>query len=220
MEVKATQSGVVIAVNDFDQECISFGVCRELVLAFVFDGCGTSGNGFGEATVEAFDHAIGLRAERFGQAMFDAVAGAHPVEDVASGGLPATGPADGSEAIRKFSAVVSEDGMDPMRKRQEEAFEASSDGVCVASSDDFDMHKAGRAIDGNEHEAGLALKPRQMFKVDVYEADGGFIERASGLAFELWTRRDTATDEAAVNGAAGELWVDAAAHGLDDIVES
>jgi hypothetical protein len=56
----------------------------------------------GNAAIEAFDHAIGLRVAGWYQAMLDALFGTGPIEDVLSGGpmFPTQTP------IREFRAVV------------------------------------------------------------------------------------------------------------------
>ncbi len=60
----------------------------------------------GDASVEAFDHAVGLRDSRLDQVVFDVVASADPIEGMGTGWLALAG---GAEAVGKFLAVVGED---------------------------------------------------------------------------------------------------------------
>ena len=75
--VEAFEPGSIVVGNEGMEECAALGVGVELVLALVPDRRGPSGDGFGEAAVEALDEAVGLRPEGSDQPVLDAVAGAH-----------------------------------------------------------------------------------------------------------------------------------------------
>ena len=84
---------------------------------------------------------------------------------------------------------------------------------------DLEINVAGGAIDGDEGVAGAALQGRQMLQVDMDEADAGGLEHSRFWLIGLGKPADPVTLQAAVNGAAGQLGIDAAPHHLDDVVQ-
>ncbi len=58
---EAFESGSIVVMDDVVKEGVTFGVAVELVLAAVSGGGLVGVDGVGEASVEAFDEAVGLR---------------------------------------------------------------------------------------------------------------------------------------------------------------
>jgi hypothetical protein len=104
----------------------------------------------GAAAVEALDHAVGLRPERPGEAVGDGMPGTGAVEGMRARGLVVgfVFLVDG-EAIGEFGAVVGEDAMDREREAVEKALEEGGRGFGPAIGEDFEIDKAGGAIDGD-----------------------------------------------------------------------
>ncbi len=124
-------------------ECLEWGLVVQVFLRDVviiqideaFEG-GLQGGGGVEAVgaqdvsntaIEAFDHAIGLRAAGLGQAMRDAVVGTDPIEGMGAGGLALAG---GTEAIGELLAIVGEHPGDLKRGFVNQSLEESSGGGC------------------------------------------------------------------------------------------
>jgi hypothetical protein len=84
---------------------------------------------------------------------------------------------------------------------------------------DFDIDIAGGAVDRDEGIAFAPLQGRQMLQVEVNEADGCLFKDADAGPVRLLALADAVALEAAMDGAAGQLAVDAAPHHLDDIVQ-
>jgi hypothetical protein len=217
--VEAFEPRLVVSVDDVVEEGIAVGVGEELVLSLVPGGSGPAGDGLGEPAVEAFDHAVGLGMERAGEAVLDAMVRADPVEGVASAGAALPRPAGASETVGELGAVVGEDGDDLVREDRDEAFEAAGDGLGVTRGDDLDVDEAGGAVDGDEDVARFAFEAGQVLEIDVDEADAGGLEGAGRWPRRLRPGGDAVSGQAAMDGAARELVVDAAAHDLDDVVE-
>ncbi len=136
-------------MNEAVEESIAIGVGDKEAMGDAAFGLPT--DGLDDATVEAFDEAVGLRAVRFGEAMVNSVLGADAIEGVAAG-RPVVRlilHVDG-EAIGKLAAVVGEDGVNPMREVGEEAIEKASRSVGVAAGMDLQIDIAGGPIDGDE----------------------------------------------------------------------
>ena len=85
------------------------------------------GQDLGDATVEALDHAVGLRGSGFDRTMFDVVLGTHPIEGVGTGWLALAGSA---KAVGKFLAVVGEDLAELERGFLDQAVEKAAFGGC------------------------------------------------------------------------------------------
>ena len=109
--------------------------------------------------------------------------------------------------------------MDAMREVTEEAFEESGSGVGIAFGMDFQIDVAGGAIDGDEGVTLALLQGRQMLEIDVKEADGGLFEDADRELVGFRPLVEVVALETAMDGAAGEPGIDAAAHHLGDVIE-
>ena len=108
-----------------------------------------------EATVEALDHAVALRPEGAGEAVGDDALGAELVEGVGAGGFVVRfGFLVDGEAVGEFGAVVGQDGVDGKREAVEKALEKPGGGGGAAIGEDFEIDKAGGAID---RDPGLSL---------------------------------------------------------------
>ena len=114
-----------------------------------------AGEMLAEAAVEALDHAVGLRPERLGEAVGDGAHGAGAVERVLARGS-AVGFAffvDG-EAVGELGAVVGQDGVDRSGKRSRKRSRKAGSGVAAAIGEDFEIDKAGGAIDRDSRRSG------------------------------------------------------------------
>lgn len=218
MIADAFEACSIVVIHEAIKEGVTIGMA----------GKGTPGNatfrfatdGFGDATVEALDKAVGLRPIRSGQAMIDVVGGTDHIERMTAG--RAAGwlvlHIDG-KAVGKLGAIVAQDGVDAMREVGQESIEEAGRGSSIAPAMDLDIDVAGGAIDGDEGVTFASLQGRQMLQVEVNEADSGLFKDAdSGL---LWpfALTDAAALQAAMDGAAGQLSIDATPHHLNDIVE-
>ena len=124
---QASQARVVVGMNDAMQEGIALVVGGEPVFAAVRAGGGMVSQCFGETAVEAFDHAVGLGVEGFGQAVVDAVGFADQIEGVVTGGF-AVGLAlhvDG-EAVGELAAVIGENDMNAVGEGCQESLQAEA----------------------------------------------------------------------------------------------
>ena len=74
--MEAFEPCAIVVVDEGGKEGIALGVALEPVLAVVSRGRVLGADDLGEASVDAFDHAVGLRAIGPGEAMTDAIAGA------------------------------------------------------------------------------------------------------------------------------------------------
>ncbi|WP_456749248.1 hypothetical protein [Bradyrhizobium sp. USDA 4341] len=84
---------------------------------------------------------------------------------------------------------------------------------------DLDKDVAGGAVDGDESIAGAALQSRQILHVDMDKADAGGLEDTGLGLVRLGKPADAIALQAAVNGAAGQLGIDASLHHLDEVVQ-
>jgi len=181
---------------------------------------GFPADSFGDAAIEAFDHAVGLRPIWSGQAVIDVVVGADEIERMLAGG-----PAGrfvlhvDRKAVGELGAVVGQDGVNRIREVSQESPEEAGRSPGIAPAMDFDIDVAGGAVDGDKGIAFAALQGRQMLQVEVNEADGGLFKDADARPVRLVALADPMALQAAMDGAAGQFLVDAAAHHLDDIVQ-
>ena len=84
--VEASQAGTVVVGDEGVEVGVAFGMVNKAAVV----GSAVLRHAvevFAEASVEAFDHAVGLRPERPGEAMGDGARGAEPVEGVSPEGL-------------------------------------------------------------------------------------------------------------------------------------
>jgi hypothetical protein len=177
-------------------------------------------NGLSNAPVEAFDHAVGLRVVGLGQAVLDAVMLAELIKGVIAGRFPGRLVllVDG-EAVGELGAVIGQDGVNVVREVGQEAFEEAGRGGSVAPGMDLDIDVAGGAVDGDKGVADAALQGRQVLQVDVNEADAGGLEGAGLGLVRFGKPADAIALQAAMNGTARQLGIDAPLHHFDDIVQ-
>jgi hypothetical protein len=177
-------------------------------------------DGLGDAPVEAFDHAVGLRVIGLGQTVIDAALLAELVKGMVAGRFPGRLVllVDG-EAVGELGAVVGQDGMNLVREVGQEAFEEAGRSGSVPPGMDLDIDVAGGAVDGDKGITGAALQGRQVLQVHMNEADAGRLEGAGLRLVRFGKPADAVALQAAVNGAAGQLGIDAPLHHLDDIVQ-
>jgi hypothetical protein len=112
-------------------------------------------DGLGNAAVEAFDEAIGLRAERLGEPVFDVFLGADAIEGMVAGGfaLGLSFHIDG-EAVGEFGTIVGEDGVHRGRKMRQEALH-------------LDIDVTRRPVDGERR--SFCVSPAPANASDQYE---------------------------------------------------
>ena len=117
-------------------------------------------------------------------------------------------------------AVVGQDGVDRDREAVEKAREKTRSGGGAAIGEDFEIDKAGGAIDRDIGVAPLARQRRQVFDVDM-DKPGRRIGLEGGRRRLLRGHPggQAVALQAAVHAAARQLRVDAAPHRLDDVVE-
>ena len=128
-------------------------------------------------------------------------------------------PAGGAEAVGELTAVVGEDGVDGVAEGLEEALQAGGDGLAAALLDDVDVDEAGGAFDGDEDVGGFLVQARQVLEIDMDVAEGLRGEALGGRRGLALSLRDAVALEAAVQGGAGDVGAQAAAHNFQDVVE-
>ncbi len=109
---KASQSGSIVVADEDLEEGGALGLGAEAVLALVGAAGRMRGERVAEASVEALDHAVGLRTERPRALVAQAAGGADAVEGMRAGGLALwlAGLVDG-EPVGEFAAVVGQPGV-------------------------------------------------------------------------------------------------------------
>jgi hypothetical protein len=181
---------------------------------------GLSTDGFGNASVEPLDETVGLRPIRPGQAVIDLAADAEQVERVLAGGAAGRLVLHiDRKAIGELGAVVGKDRMNPVGEVSQKPCEEAGRSFGIAPSMDFDVDVTGGTIDSDESITFAPFQGRQMLQIDVDEADGGLFEDADAGLVRLFALADCMSLEAAMDGTARELIVDASSHHLDDIVQ-
>jgi len=108
---------VIIQVDEAFEDCLEGGGRIEAV--------GTQD--IGNAAIEVFDHAVGLRPSGLDQAVFDTVIGADPIKGVVAGREALTG---GAEAVGKRLAIAGEDLADDEGSLVDQALEETAGGDC------------------------------------------------------------------------------------------
>src|SRR5919197_1218299 len=208
----------IVVVNEAVEEGIAVGVGDKEPMGDAAFGLPTYG--LDDATVEALDEAIGLRAVRFCEAMVNSVLGADTIEGVTSGRpvVRLVLHVD-CETIGKLAAVIGEDGVNPMREVSEEALEEARRGFGVAAGMDLQIDIAGGAIDGDEGIALAFFQGRQVLEIDMDEADGCQFEDADPRRVGAGTAVEAVAHQAAMDGAAREFAINTTAHHLGDVVE-
>ena len=90
----------------------------------------------------------------------------------------------------------------------------------AAIGEDFEIDKAGGAIDRDIGVATPVAQRRQVFDIDMNEAGRGVgLESDGRRGLERETGRQAVPLHATVNAAARQLGIEAAAHRLDDVIE-
>jgi len=218
--VKASQAGAIVVGNESVEVGVAFGMVNKAAVV----GSAVLRHAvevFAEASVEAFDHAVGLRPKRPGEAMGDGARGAEPVEGMGAGGFVVRFAflVDG-EAVGELGAVVGQDGVDREREAVEKALEKSGGGGGTTVGEDFEIDKAGGAIDRDIGVAAATSQRRQVFDIDMDEAGRGVgLEGDGRRGLRRQTGRQAVPLQAPVNAAARQLGIEAAAHRLDDVIE-
>ncbi len=217
---EASQSRAIVIVDEGLKKGISFVVAVELVLAAVAAGGRGMLDGLGDAAVEAFHHAVGLRPEGAGELVLNAAGGADAIEGMVSSGFALwfVFHIDG-EAIGELRAIIGQDGMHGMAEGLEEAGEAAGDGFAVAPHDNLHVDEPRCPFDGHKDVRLGAAQAGQVLEIDVNEAEGMLIEAARLLRRPLRPAGDAMTGKAAMDGATGELCIHAAVHDLHNVIE-
>jgi hypothetical protein len=174
----------------------------------------------GDAAIEAFDETIGLWPIGSGQTVIDLMAGANEIERMLAG--RPTGRLVlhvNREAVGELGAIVGQDGMNGMREVGQEPLEEAGRSFGIAPAMDLDIDVAGGAVDRDKGIAFAALESRQMLQIDVDEADGRLLENTYFGFVRLLALADVVALKAAMNGAAGQLVINATPHHLDDVVQ-
>jgi hypothetical protein len=99
------------------------------------------------------------------------------------------------------------------------SFQKGGSGFGIAARMGLDMDDAGGAVDGDEGIALFAFERRQVFEVNVDEADWRGLEGSDGRLRLGRSPGNAVACKAAVDGAARQLLVDPTAHHLGDIIE-
>jgi hypothetical protein len=181
---------------------------------------GFAADGLGDAAVEAFNEAIGLRPIRSGQAVIDVMARADEIEWVLAGRLSRRLVLHiDSKAIGELCAVIGQNGVNRIREVSQEPGEEAGRSLGIALEVDFDIDVAGGAVDRDEGIAFTPLQGRQMLQIEVDEADSRLFKDADAGLVRLLAMADSVALKATMDGTAGELAVHATSHHFDDIVE-
>jgi hypothetical protein len=181
---------------------------------------GFAAYGFGDAAVEAFNEAIGLRSIRSGQAVIDVMAGADEIERVLAGRLSRRLVLHiYGKAVGELCAVIGQNGVNRVREVSQEPGEKAGRSPGIALEVDFDIDVAGGAVDRDEGIAFTPLQGRQMLQIEVNEADSRLFKDAEAGLVRLLAMADSVALEATMDSAAGQRVVDATSHHFDDIVE-
>ena len=110
--------------------------------------------------------------------------------------------------------------MNREREAVEKAGEETGGGGGPAVGQDFEIDKAGGAVDRDIGVAAPAAQRRQVFDVDVDGPGRGVGLEGDGRRL-VWRQagRQAVPLQAAVNAAARQLGVEAAPHRLEDVIE-
>jgi hypothetical protein len=123
------------------------------------------------------------------------------------------------EAIGELAAIVGEDGVNGMREVVEEALKELSCGLCIPIGMDLQIDITGGPIDGHEGIALASFQGGQMLEIDMDEANGRLLEDADQRLVGFGALVETMADQAAMDGAARQIGVDATPHHLGDVVQ-
>jgi hypothetical protein len=215
---EAFEAGSVVVIDEAFEEGVPISVGGERAVGGT--ALGLAADGVRNSAVEALDQTIGLRPIRSGQAVLDTACCAEAVERMAAGRfvLGLVFHVDG-EAVGELAAIVGEDGVNGMREVRQEAFKESRRSIGIAAGMDLQVNVAGGTVDRDEGVTFVPLQRRQMLQVDVNEPDGCLLEDADSRLGRFGSLAQAVTLQAAMDGAARELAIDAASHHLDDVVQ-
>lgn len=216
---EASQSCSIVVFDEVEDEGVSLAVVDEAVFACVLAGDGMVAEGLGQPSVEALGHAVGLGPVGLGELVFDALCLADLVEGMLAGPFVALAPAGVAEAVCELRSIVGEHGVDRVTEGREEALQAGCDGLAAALIDDLDMDEAGDALDGHEDIGRAPFEAGQMLEVDVHIAERLGIEALDRRRRLGGPLRHAPALQAAMQGRAGDLGAQAAAHDLQHIVQ-
>jgi hypothetical protein len=175
---------------------------------------------FAEPTIEALNHAVCLRPEGPDEPMGNTTYGTQAVERVLTRRLARWfGLFVDGEAIRPFPAIVSEHGMNRMRKVRQKALKKGTGGSARALIEDLDIDVSGCPVDRHEGIGTLATQSGQVLDIEMDEAASRALKSLRLLAWHRLARGDAMALKATMNGAARELRIYAALHDLHDIVQ-
>ncbi|MGC2202174.1 MAG: hypothetical protein WA633_18810 [Stellaceae bacterium] len=167
--VEASQAGAIVVGDEGVEAGVAFGMVEK---AAVMSGAVLrhSAEMLAKAAVEGFDHTVGLRPEGLGEAVDDGALDADAVEGMVARGfvLGFSLFVDG-EAVGELGAVVDQDGVDRERKVVEEARQKTGGAVGPAVGKDFEIDKAGGAVDGD---IGIAAPAAQWRQAGISHRDG------------------------------------------------
>jgi hypothetical protein len=181
---------------------------------------GLSADRLDDATVEAFDHTVGLRSVGSGEAVVDFVGGTEAIKGVLAGRLVAWLVLHvDSKAVGELTAIVGQDGMNAMGEVSQETPEEIGGCLAVAVGMDLQVDVAGGAIDRDESVAFALLQSGQVLEIDMDEANRGLLEDTHCRLGRLGPLAQPVALQTTVGGAAGDFAINAAPHHLNDIVE-
>ena len=108
------ETGVIVIVDEAIEEGISVGMRCEAAMSDAAFRLPT--HGVSDAAVEAFDEAVGLRPVGSSETVVDLALGAEAIEGMLTGWIVGLVPHVDGKAISELTAIVGEDGMNPMWK--------------------------------------------------------------------------------------------------------
>jgi len=118
----------------------------------------------------------------------------------------------------KLVAVVSQDGVNLIGHRRDEAMQESTSIFALVAGHQFDINELGSAINGNE-EIEFAFIASEMADVQVKVADGiGFEALLRWLAFRLRQAVYAMTLKATMQAGAGQMW-DRLLQGVETVIK-
>ena len=212
------EAGAIVVVNEAIKEGIAVDMRGEAAM-----GNATfrlTAHGVSDPAVEAFDEAVGLRPVGSSETVVDLALGAEAIEGMLTGwSIVGLVPHVDGKAISELTAIVGKDGMNPMWKVGEEAFEESGGGFGIPPGMDLQVDVAGRPIDGDKSVALASFQGRQVLEIDVNEADCRLFKDPDRRLTRRGPLAQSMPLETAVGGTAGDLGIDAAPHHLGDVIE-
>ena len=216
---QASEPGSVVAVYKIMDEGIALVMGREVVFPGIGAIGGRLGEGFPEASVEAFHHAIGLRPVWPCELVFDPVGGADLVKGVPAGSLAPGSPVGAAKSVGKLRPVIGENGMNGVTEGFEEALETGRDGVGAAIVDDLDMDKPGAALQGDKDVSRSPVDPGQMLEINVDIAERRRFEALRWVFRNRRFARHPVSLQQPVQARARDVVANSAAHHLENVIQ-